>query len=71
MLDAYGGIEGEAVAVTRLWTKARARGGGRYHRGEVERPGREAEWLRHAVDELDRLAPETGEETAWPNGARR
>jgi len=30
----------------------------------VERLSREAEWLRHAVEELGRLAPETGEETA-------
>jgi DNA repair protein RecN (Recombination protein N) len=34
------------------------------HRAEVERLDREAEWLRHAVDELGRLAPEAGEETA-------
>jgi DNA repair protein RecN (Recombination protein N) len=34
------------------------------HRAEVERVGREAEWLRHAVDELGLLAPQTGEETS-------
>jgi DNA repair protein RecN (Recombination protein N) len=34
------------------------------HRAAVERAGREAEWLRHAVDELAGLAPQTGEETA-------
>ncbi len=34
------------------------------HRAEVERANREAEWLRHAVDELGRLAPQTGEETS-------
>ena len=34
------------------------------HRAEVERARREAEWLRHAVDELGKLAPEAGEETS-------
>src|SRR5262249_45826695 len=30
----------------------------------VERASREAEWLRHAVEELERLKPEPGEESA-------
>ena len=34
------------------------------HRADVERAAREAEWLRHAVDELGKLAPQAGEETA-------
>ena len=34
------------------------------HRAEVERAQREADWLRHAVDELTQLAPQAGEETA-------
>ena len=34
------------------------------HRAEVERAQREADWLRHAVEELQRLAPEPAEETA-------
>ena len=34
------------------------------HRAEVERAAREADWLRHAVEELRTLAPEAGEETA-------
>jgi DNA repair protein RecN (Recombination protein N) len=65
LLDAYGGIEGDAAEVTRLWDERRAREDAvAHHRAEVERLGREAEWLRHAVEELGRLAPETGEETA-------
>jgi len=65
LLDAYGGIEGDAAAVARLWDERRAREADvAQHRAEVERLSREAEWLRHAVDELGRLAPETGEETA-------
>ena len=34
------------------------------HRAEVEWAKRESDWLRHAVDELNKLAPHTGEETA-------
>ena len=64
LLDAYGGIEGDAATVARLWDERRAREEAvAHHRAEVERLGREAEWLRHAVEELGRLAPETGEET--------
>jgi DNA repair protein RecN (Recombination protein N) len=65
LLDAYGGVEDDAAAVTRLWTERRAREAAvAAHRAEVERLGREAEWLRHAVDELGKLAPEPGEETS-------
>jgi DNA repair protein RecN (Recombination protein N) len=65
LLDAYGGIEGDAAAVTQLWTERRAREAAvESHRTAVERANREAEWLRHAVDELSNLAPQTGEETA-------
>src|SRR5437660_793979 len=34
------------------------------HRARVEQARREADWLRHAVEELTRLKPETGEESA-------
>ncbi len=34
------------------------------HRADVERAQREADWLRHAVEELRRLSPEPSEETA-------
>src|SRR5271156_5041431 len=65
LLDAYGGIADDAAAVARLWTERRAPAGPvDSHRTDVERLGREAEWLRHAVEELGHLAPETGEETA-------
>ena len=64
LLDAYGGIEEEAGEVARLWAERRAREAAvEEHRAAVERAGREAEWLRHAVDELRRLDPQTGEET--------
>ena len=65
LLDAYGGIDKEAAAVKRLWDERRAREAAvETHRAEVERARREAEWLRHAVDELGRLSPKPGEETA-------
>jgi DNA repair protein RecN (Recombination protein N) len=64
LLDAYGGIEQEAAEVARLWADRRARESAvDTHRAAVERANREAEWLRHAVEELGRLAPQTGEET--------
>ena len=64
LLDAYGGIEEAAAEVERLWAERRAREAAvEDHRAAVERAGREAEWLRHAVDELGRLAAQTGEET--------
>jgi DNA repair protein RecN (Recombination protein N) len=64
LLDAYGGLEPEAAEVERLWSKRReAEEAMALHRAEVERAQREADWLRHAVDELTALAPEAGEET--------
>jgi DNA repair protein RecN (Recombination protein N) len=51
--------------VRRLWNERREREAAvATHRAEVERARREAEWLRHAVDELGKLAPEAGEETS-------
>jgi DNA repair protein RecN (Recombination protein N) len=65
LLDAYGGIEGEAAAVAELWGQWREREAAvQSHRADVERAGREAEWLRHAVEELGLLAPQPGEESA-------
>jgi DNA repair protein RecN (Recombination protein N) len=65
LLDAYGGLEGDAAEVERLWAARRASETDvETHRAEVERARREADWLRHAVDELQRLAPQAGEETA-------
>ena len=64
LLDAYGSLEADAAEVARLWTVRRdAEQEVARHRGEVERAQREADWLRHAADELSKLAPEPGEET--------
>jgi len=63
LLDAFGGLDAQAVAT--LWEERRARESEvATHRTEVERAQREADWLRHAVEELTRLAPEPAEETA-------
>jgi DNA repair protein RecN (Recombination protein N) len=65
LLDAFGGLEAAAAEVRGLWQERRAREAAvAAHRADVERAGREAEWLRHAVEELGRLAPEQGEEAA-------
>ena len=65
LLDAFGGLEEQAAEVRRLWDELRAcEAAVEAHRADVERARREADWLRHAVDELGRLAPQTGEETA-------
>jgi DNA repair protein RecN (Recombination protein N) len=65
LLDAYGGLEDDAAAVRRFWDKRRdCEAAVASHRADIERAHREAEWLRHAVDELGRLAPESGEETS-------
>ena len=51
--------------VAALWEARRAAAeAADAHRAEVERAKREGDWLRHAVDELGKLAPQAGEETA-------
>ena len=70
LLDAYGEIEGDAAEVGRLWAARRAcQAAVESHRADVERANREAEWLRHAVDELRRLAPQTAKRPRSPNAA--
>ena len=65
LLDAFGGLESQASEVETLWQARRdAREAADAHRAEVERAKREGDWLRHAVDELNKLAPQGGEETA-------
>ena len=65
LLDAYGRLDADAAAVERLWNERReAEAAVAQHRAEVARAAREADWLRHAAEELSKLNPETGEETA-------
>jgi DNA repair protein RecN (Recombination protein N) len=64
LLDAYGGLDALAAELAVLWTARRdADAAVAEHRAQVERAAREADWLRHAVEELTALAPESGEET--------
>jgi DNA repair protein RecN (Recombination protein N) len=65
LLDAFGGLDQQADEIGGLWQARRtAQTAVAEHQREVERAQREAEFLRHAVDELRKLAPEAGEETA-------
>lgn len=65
LLDASAGLDTEVAALEVLWeTRRRARASLDDHRAGVERAAREAEFLRHASDELTQLAPQDGEETA-------
>jgi DNA repair protein RecN (Recombination protein N) len=65
LLDAFGGLEEQALEVAGRWDKRRScdeqLAGEREH---VEAARREAEWLRHAAEELGRLAPQASEEAA-------
>ncbi len=64
LLDAFGSLEPQAQDVARLWEERRMREQEvAAHRAEVERALREADWLRHAVEELTKLNPEPSEET--------
>ena len=65
LLDAYGGLESDVAETGRAWSDWRAAVEAfDAHRARVEQASREADWLRHAVEELKTLAPTSGEETA-------
>src|SRR5471032_1057320 len=57
LLDAYGALEADAAKVEALWEASReAQAAADAHSAEVERARRESDWLRQAVEELDRVA---------------
>ncbi|HEX3431249.1 MAG TPA: DNA repair protein RecN [Rhizomicrobium sp.] len=63
LLDAFGGHEALAFDVAVRWrTLEQLRGEAEELRRSAEAASREAEFLRHAVDELAALAPQQGEE---------
>src|SRR6202789_1489806 len=65
LLDAFSGLEKEVAALEKLWEARReANKALDDHRAGMERAAREADYLRHASDELKQLAPKDGEETA-------
>ncbi len=64
LLDAFAGLDESVVAVESLWDARRtARDALEEHRAGMERAARDADYLRHASEELMKLAPEGGEET--------
>jgi DNA repair protein RecN (Recombination protein N) len=64
LLDAFGGLEKSVEAVEDLWDARRtARTALEEHRQSMERAARDADYLRHASDELLALKPQDGEET--------
>jgi DNA repair protein RecN (Recombination protein N) len=65
LLDAFAGLEKDVTALEVLWAARRAATSALdEHRTGMERAAREADYLRHASDELKTLAPRDGEETA-------
>ena len=65
LLDAFSGLEKDVAALEKLWEARReANKALDEHRAGMERAAREADYLRHASDELKQLAPKDGEETA-------
>lgn len=65
LLDAFAGLERDVGAVEALWDARRtANTELEEHRAGMERAAREADYLRHASDELKQLAPKDGEETS-------
>src|SRR6201999_499891 len=65
LLDAFAGLEKDVGAPESLWDARRAAHTRLdEHRASMERAEREADYLRHASDELKVLAPKDGEETA-------
>lgn len=65
LLDAFAGLEKDVAAVEALWDARRAANIElEEHRAGMERAAREADYLRHASDELKQLAPKDGEETS-------
>jgi DNA repair protein RecN (Recombination protein N) len=64
LVDAFGNLENMAAEVSCLWEARRvAHEAVMAHRASIERAQREADYLRHAADELKKLRPEAGEET--------
>ena len=63
LLDAFGGLSGEAARVAVLWqTLKDAEAALAAHEAALEKAREEADYLRASVDELSKLDPEPGEE---------
>jgi DNA repair protein RecN (Recombination protein N) len=65
VLDAYGGLQERVARVGEAARRHReARRSLDEQRGRIEKARRDADFLRHAVEELSQLAPQPGEENA-------
>jgi DNA repair protein RecN (Recombination protein N) len=65
LLDAYGGLQGPVAETAAAWSARRgAERALAEQAARVEAARREADYLRHASEELSALAPEAGEEEA-------
>ncbi|MCS0497512.1 DNA repair protein RecN [Ancylobacter sp. MQZ15Z-1] len=63
LLDAYGGLTGLAEEVGGLWRGWReARKAAAQEKARLDEAAKEADYIRHSVEELNALAPEPGEE---------
>ena len=68
LLDAFAGLEKDVAALETLWEARRSASTSlEAHRAGMERAAREADYLRHASQELKTLAPKDGEETELAN----
>ncbi|WP_027578190.1 DNA repair protein RecN [Bradyrhizobium sp. Ai1a-2] len=66
LLDAFAGLEKDVAALESLWEARRSANAAlEQHRAGMERAAREADYLRHASQELKTLAPKDGEETEF------
>jgi DNA repair protein RecN (Recombination protein N) len=64
LLDAFAGLEKDVTALETLWdARKSAYAALGSHRANMERAARDADYLRHAADELKKLNPKDGEET--------
>lgn len=64
LLDAFAGLEKDVTALEALWEARKAAYGAlESHRANMARAARDADYLRHAADELKKLNPKEGEET--------
>ncbi|UGV25767.1 DNA repair protein RecN [Rhodopseudomonas boonkerdii] len=65
LLDAFAGLEKDVAALETLWDARKAAYTAlETHRANMERAARDADYLRHSADELKKLTPKEGEETA-------
>ncbi|WP_371422879.1 DNA repair protein RecN [Tardiphaga sp.] len=64
LLDAFAGLDKDVTALETLWeARKTAYAALEAHRSNMERAARDADYLRHAADELKKLNPKEGEET--------